>query len=776
MTRENEEFGVSAGPYRLIKSEPRSIKLLHTGLNFEDSPRDIDDTEGVDMLNMRIVRGGIAADFTLEPLPSNDAVTNSPVLHITSFERSNGTKLVVRMLYNKWQWFNGAAWVDVPGTVVGLQNQRLYSTVMDGQLIVANGSSRLLSWTGEALDSVVELSVEAPAALFVTRIGNRLIAANLKFVLANDLNPEEVAYSADGDIEEWTDVVAGAGDVIVKPEGTSSARNGITGLSNLERGTVVYRERTLVLASRTGVRAAPFRFVTIDFAHGTESPYSIANGGLALGDFFLGYDHVVYHWDGQSPPVPIGLPIQKRLETRISDLSECVGFIDPIKMEYHLLSPAGAATPLLQDEHVFSIRDYIRKKKLSWRYKALPVTFQVTTGAHIPRIATQFIPFVDSLNTVEDRVDPTDPPIHVASAEMLPPPPVGEVVRTGFHATGLPEEMWGFTSSGGVLTKTPRAPTPDWIGTHSGGTALVKAGGYLDIARLVGARLILRFTGANERLMVNPPNDTRFSVPKWKERAVQWSNEVKAVTAAQGGGINGEAKLRRAVREGGFLLYCLDDFTLGSLTFANAFAQAVTYDQIEECARFMHNIFPWIPTWWRGHGSYMKATASLAGAGEWANVPRINGVRQYRYAHMCGSQFRPRFSRTEGIASVFVARESAAAASCGLGHTLSCNMCDQGSRSDDPGYDPEWGCNEDLSGRGAPFCAANPTELGSLYDAALAEPSTYAILIYAYSFCPEYYMLDEIQEVLYSKFAIAIDRPQGPLCPRVGANRNLEEA
>lgn len=334
------------------------------------------------------------------------------ILHVTGFETNIAQRLVVRMKAKSWQWYRGREWNTIAGSHQGLQNQRIYSTSFKGLLIAANGQSRLLKWDGHPNHPVEVLSPESPRAYFVIRLGNRLIAAKIRSNSPLDFNPDEVAFSADDDIEEWTNALAGAGRVVVAPEGKGSATNYITGLSAVELGAIMYRQRTLVQVSRTGVRAAPFRFQTIDYAHGTESPYSIDNGGLQLGDFFLGYDYCVYLFDGRNPPQPIGLPIQPLLEERITDLEECIGFIDTLKMEYHLLVPTIENNrPILNEDYIFNIRDFLRKQKLVWRMRdlTLPADDSITTGSYPPKVPTNYIPVVDEYDDpVADIVDAND--------------------------------------------------------------------------------------------------------------------------------------------------------------------------------------------------------------------------------------------------------------------------------------------------------------------------------------------------------------------------------
>lgn len=585
MAKDNEKWGSSPGPYKGIQGFEIPIKLIHTGLNTEDGPRDIAPGEAVDMSNLRITRGGIAPEYALTrfPVNDNDPLNSSAVLHVTSFEKSDGTKIVVRMKADTWEYFLGAQFVPLAGSVGGLAGKRLYSTVMDDLLIAANGQTILKSWDGNIGHPVQNLSAEAPRARFITRLGQRLFAANLTFIGGADLNQDEIAWSADGDIMEWTDTSLGAGGLRLKPEGTPSLANNITGLSNIERGTLIYRQRSLVLASRTGVRAAPFRFATIDFAHGTESPYSIASGGLLLGDFFLGFDAVVYHFDGVNPPVPIGLPIQTRLKERITSLKDCIGFINPVTMEYYLLSPTiNAEPPVLGDAHIFSIRDYLRKQKLSWRYRPLAET--VTTAAYVPRVSSTSLPFVDSLNTILDVVDPTNSPVHNSS---IVPVEVAQVlglpigIYSGFTGNGLKPNVEKFT-----FTQTSDSALPDAAGEPPRIVKRIRA------CRLAGKKVILMMTGGHSRFIKPKPapaTGTMFDSGNYSVSGSlvgsPWANVMDTYNTAV---IKAEVALGLA-----------DGTIMGADMFDEPqhvdWGDAITKAIMDECARYVKRIFPGMP-------------------------------------------------------------------------------------------------------------------------------------------------------------------------------------
>ena len=302
------EFGQGLGPSRPTKPpEPIEFALSRTGLRLDVGPEELQDGESADLESITAEFGyiGPAYDLTALGLPVI-STESQKVLAIVSFELQSGLKFVVRMRPTRWDYWDGVSWTQLAGSVAGRVNYRWQSCIMRDMLVGANGVGQLVQWDGKATSPVQTLSADAPIAQFITRIGNRILAAKIRPSLGDNFDPYLLAYCADGDITNWTEVNLGAGAGELAPAGSSESAQFFTGLSCLERGAVIYRQRSIVLASLTGVGLAPFRFQHVDFAHGTESPYSIANGGIDIGDIFLGEDYLVYNFDGVSAPVPIG--------------------------------------------------------------------------------------------------------------------------------------------------------------------------------------------------------------------------------------------------------------------------------------------------------------------------------------------------------------------------------------------------------------------------------------------------------------------------------------
>lgn len=363
------KYGQGIGPSRPIQIEDIIINLNQSGLNASMGATQLGEGEASVATDVRFAGGGVATDFGLSAFgtPAGGAAVKR-VMTLANFDKFGDPKKLMRLRPTKWDRWNGATWLELPGGPTGTTLDRYYTAVADDKFIAANLIDRLQMWDGVDANPVGDLSADAPIAKFVTRIGTRLLAAHIK--VGATIDPNLVAWSADGIITDWTTALAGAGSAKPPIEGYSRSANYITGLSTLQRGAVIYRQRSIQLATLTGVGDAPFRFTTVDFTHGTESPYSIANGGLLLGDYFLGYDYMVYNFDGQNCN-PIGLPIYEYLRDGVSDRSIVVGAFDENQQEYYLAYPTSGGDTLAE-AFVFNVREYARTQRLVWRKKTLP--------------------------------------------------------------------------------------------------------------------------------------------------------------------------------------------------------------------------------------------------------------------------------------------------------------------------------------------------------------------------------------------------------------------
>ncbi len=297
-------------------------------------------------------------------------------------------------------------------------------------------------------------------------------------------------------------------------------------------------------------------------------------------------------------------------------------------------------------------------------------------------------------------------------------PPV-EGFRTMISSSGLDESLWGM------------APTPDFVQVDTNGTHYVREGGIIDQAIAAGAAMMIRGCGGNNQ--ARDPVTNRFRPDMWKAKFDEWVDEVRAVPG-------GEEKLHDAVRSGVFrAFYTLDDFTSGG-TGENVYAEAVTYEEIEDICGHAKGIWPWMPLVARGRNTYLRTAATRGGV-----------VRQYHYLDAGWAQYRAR----DGDPEEYIATEIAAGEEVGLGLVAGANMLNQGA-----GTTPGWGC---VRGDDVGRCGMSPEEIRAIGDAILADPRPVGFNVWAYSFGIEYWSRPEIQGALEDVRTRSLGRVDGPV-------------
>ena len=403
MQQSPSRFGTGIGPTKPIQEDAVTVSLQDTGLNASAGASQLADGEAAEAIDVRFVAGGVGNDVGYSVYGSAYAGAGfKRVVQIGTYEKFGVNKFLMRLRAAGWVRWNGVNWLTLGGALTGTPQDRYYTVVAKDKFIAANLVDRLKAWDGVDADPVADLSADAPIAKFVTRIGTRLLAAHIK--VAGVIDPNLVAWSADDLHTDWTTSALGAGSARPPVEGSNRVANYITGLSTLERGAVLYRQHSIQLATLTGVGAAPFRFATVDFNHGTESPYSIANGGVVNGDYFLGYDYMVYNFDGQTCK-PVGLPVYEYLRTGIADRKLVIGAFDENQQEYYLAYPV-AGSEMLTQVFVFNAREYVRTGRLVWRRKTMPPN---TTSFGYGFLGVSNDPIVDTItaivNTISTRVN-----------------------------------------------------------------------------------------------------------------------------------------------------------------------------------------------------------------------------------------------------------------------------------------------------------------------------------------------------------------------------------
>lgn len=324
---------------------------------------------------------------------------------------------------------------------------------------------------------------------------------------------------------------------------------------------------------------------------------------------------------------------------------------------------------------------------------------------------------------------PTPPP-------PPPPPPVAGSGRTFVGMSALDQSVWGTFPMGDTVQGA--------FGT-SGGTTLVNTSGYIDDARASGGSkspkcsLIVRVSPGNANLK----DASGFFVPAlWKASFDAWKTAVQAVSG-------GETKLRGAVTDGTVkCILCLDDFTFGdpTQTAANAFARAVTYTELEDICHHVKVVrgWNWLPMVVRGHGTYLKSTATLAGV-----------VRQYQYLDAGWNQYR---GDLNGTPAAYIDLQWDACTACSLGGIGGSNILNGGL-----GTTPGWGAQHPDSSR---LFGQSPTEVRATGAGFFADPRVCGLNWWSYGIhaaATTYCSTAAMQAALTDVYNLSVGRTDGPI-------------
>ena len=387
---------------KFLPDDKFEVDFMDSGLDTSQHPERIDQSKTPNCNNVRLTDHGLSTDLDNVALGVAYTGVDKPILAIEEFQRKGGAKeYLLRIRNTGWDAWDGAAWTTLSGATLGSAGYRPYIARTKDRILMANGFDRIMSWDGSLGTPVAALSADAPICRYIAPFANRLIATYVDH--DGYMDPYGLAWSADGIITNFTDVLLGAGLVSLEPDGRRAQADFFTGLSALETMLVLYRQSSIQVGVRTGIAIAPFQFYTQVEELGTLSPYSVATVGKKIGDLFVGHDLNVYLYDGNNP-IPVGEQITKTLQAVVTDPEALVGRIDWKNREYWL------ANITTGDAWVLSLRELFNSKKIIWHHRTLPANtnalgFGYASGGPDDPIVDTVNLVVDTVGSLVDRYD-----------------------------------------------------------------------------------------------------------------------------------------------------------------------------------------------------------------------------------------------------------------------------------------------------------------------------------------------------------------------------------
>jgi hypothetical protein len=317
--------------------------------------------------NVVIENGVVRKSNGLTELGTPSTAANKHVMAVAEFKTASGVSLLMRVLPDVLERWNGSSWQALTGALGGSDTKYPSVTTASDLFLVANGVTRIKSWNGSDLSPVTDLSASAPVAHFLALSQDRLIAADIVEGATRD--PERIMISRGGDITNFADPLDG--DDVILPEDPASRPSPITGLSALFGSLFVYRKHSIWTGIPTGASSAPFTFRESAVKVGLIAPRSLASYP-PIGDIFLGPDMMVYVFSGGPQPSPVGIPVQPDMKRMISqaDLDKVYAAVDVDNRQYWLIAPtSGSSRPNVA--WVWNIKEFTDNQRLVWTRRSL---------------------------------------------------------------------------------------------------------------------------------------------------------------------------------------------------------------------------------------------------------------------------------------------------------------------------------------------------------------------------------------------------------------------
>lgn len=214
-------------------------------------------------------------------------------------------------------------WVQITGGTGLGQIRRIVSNTSE---ILTVGED----WTNQP-DNTSVFDIYPPVLLQARYLG---IFADRVLALQADGDPQKIDWSVNGDGGDY--VGNGSGSSILASFSDDPIDELIAFEPLSSNVGLLFRRRSIMRVTRTGVAANALAFFNWLDNFGTESPFSVTPvpGGI----IFLGHDKQVYYITEQGPN-PISQFIQEELEATIGDLSVVEGQYDLSTQNYILAVP-----------------------------------------------------------------------------------------------------------------------------------------------------------------------------------------------------------------------------------------------------------------------------------------------------------------------------------------------------------------------------------------------------------------------------------------------------
>lgn len=322
-----------AGLNYTTKSVPINYKRLNGGLNSTSGPLGLQDTESSDLQNIDLDKFGSVLKRSGYIKLNDTAIAGSPsITGLYWFELSDGQRFFIGVAGTKvfkMEDIDGT-WDDITGALTITTNFLIdFDTFLD-TVMMTNGQNPPFQWTGTGVATTMAVPLGLSRAKYVKQFSAFTFLANVR---VTGIDHHSRLYWSDiNSISLWNSADF---NEVARNDGQN-----ITGLKVLGNRLVIYKDRSIHVATFTGDADIPFVFEKTNSNVGAISHHSIQE--VDNGHVFLSYDGL-YYFDGFN-----SYKISDRLNTTFLSLNrlalqKCVSMYQKDKNKYWLAVPLSAS-------------------------------------------------------------------------------------------------------------------------------------------------------------------------------------------------------------------------------------------------------------------------------------------------------------------------------------------------------------------------------------------------------------------------------------------------
>jgi hypothetical protein len=269
------------------------------GQNNHDPAEELNPAQSPDMANLTVRSGLLLKRPGYAQLPAGGSAFATEVIGVYSTQDTENNTYLYAVTHTKVYRYNSVTevWDEITGA--GLAGGSLNMVSFENSqnsVIFANGVDKIqrIDFAG---GTYATLNANAPICRYITRFANRVYAGFT--IEGGATKPFRVRRSVASDHTDWVGIGSGFTDLDEFPY---QIRN----LKKLGTRLGVYTERSLILATRTEIAAAPARFDLTICDVGNYSPFTLQ--GWRDEHIFMGTDDF-YSWSGTQPQ-ELSLPVR----------------------------------------------------------------------------------------------------------------------------------------------------------------------------------------------------------------------------------------------------------------------------------------------------------------------------------------------------------------------------------------------------------------------------------------------------------------------------------